>query len=131
MFSARVLSRAVARQQPVLRRFNSNSASQIIQGSKAEGNAFIAEREAIRKHAAESAELWRKLSIYATVPFLIIAAVNAKNLWDEHWEHWSHMPPLEERTEYSYQNIRAKNFPWGDGDKTLFWNDKVNYHKTE
>ena len=27
------------------------------------------------------------------------------------------MPPLEERTEYPYQNIRTKNFPWGDGDK--------------
>lgn len=27
------------------------------------------------------------------------------------------MPPLEERTEYPYQNIRVKNFPWGDGDK--------------
>lgn len=38
------------------------------------------------------------------------------------------MPPLEERVEYPYQNMRAKRFPWGDGDKTLFWNDKVNYH---
>ena len=27
------------------------------------------------------------------------------------------MPPLEERTEYPYQNIRTRNFPWGDGDK--------------
>lgn len=27
------------------------------------------------------------------------------------------MAPLEERTEYPYQNIRVKNFPWGDGDK--------------
>jgi cytochrome c oxidase subunit 6a len=27
------------------------------------------------------------------------------------------MPPLEERTEYPYQNIRVKNYPWGDGDK--------------
>ena len=27
------------------------------------------------------------------------------------------MPPLEERPEYPYQNIRVKNFPWGDGDK--------------
>ena len=27
------------------------------------------------------------------------------------------MPPLEERTEYPYQNIRTKNFQWGDGDK--------------
>ena len=29
------------------------------------------------------------------------------------------MPPLEERVEYPYQNIRSKNYPWGDGDKTL------------
>jgi hypothetical protein len=27
------------------------------------------------------------------------------------------MPPLEERTEYPYQNIRVKNYPWGDGDQ--------------
>ena len=27
------------------------------------------------------------------------------------------MPPLEERTEYSYQNIRTKNYQWGEGDK--------------
>lgn len=30
------------------------------------------------------------------------------------------MPPLEERTEYSYQNIRVKNYPWGEGDKVGF-----------
>lgn len=27
------------------------------------------------------------------------------------------MPALEERPEYPYQNIRTRNFPWGDGDK--------------
>lgn len=30
------------------------------------------------------------------------------------------MPPLEERTEYPYQNIRTKNYQWGDGDKVSF-----------
>ena len=30
------------------------------------------------------------------------------------------MPPLEERVEYPYQNIRVKNYPWGDGDKVSF-----------
>ena len=29
------------------------------------------------------------------------------------------MPPLEERVEYPYQNIRSKNYPWGDGDKVI------------
>ena len=52
-----------------------------------------------------------------TIPALIIASVNAYNLWNEHWAHWAHLEPLEERTEYEYQNLRTKNFFWGDGDK--------------
>ena len=27
------------------------------------------------------------------------------------------MPPLEDRVEYPYMNIRTKAYPWGDGDK--------------
>lgn len=53
----------------------------------------------------------------AVIPALILGGINAYNLWTEHWEHWNHLPPLEERVEYPYQNIRVKNFPWGDGDK--------------
>lgn len=51
------------------------------------------------------------------IPGLVIAAVNAYILWNEHWEHWEHMAPLEERPQYPYQNIRTKNFYWGNGDK--------------
>jgi hypothetical protein len=51
------------------------------------------------------------------IPSLIIASVNAWRLWDEHWEHKKHDVPLEEKVEYPYQNIRTKNFFWGDGDK--------------
>lgn len=50
------------------------------------------------------------------IPCLIVAAINAWRLWDEHWEHKSH-EPIEERVEYPYMNIRTKNFFWGDGDK--------------
>ncbi|TQS34268.1 hypothetical protein Golomagni_05356, partial [Golovinomyces magnicellulatus] len=53
----------------------------------------------------------------ATIPAILIASVNAWVLWKEHWDHFAHLPPLEERTEYAYQNIRTKNFFWGDGDK--------------
>ncbi|KAL1973716.1 hypothetical protein VTN31DRAFT_5276 [Thermomyces dupontii] len=94
-------------------------------------NAFNREREAVKQHAASTSELWRKLSIYVVIPALVLAGTNAYNLWNEHWEHWNHLPPLEERVEYPYQNIRTKNFPWGDGDKTAFWNDKVNYHNRD
>lgn len=36
------------------------------------------------------------------------------------------MPPLEERTEYPYQNIRSKNYQWGDGDKVSWDSLQVN-----
>ncbi|KAK6839564.1 cytochrome c oxidase- subunit VIa [Apiospora arundinis] len=94
-------------------------------------NAFVKEREAVKEHATATTELWRKISIYGVIPCVILAGVNAYNLWSEHWEHWSHQPPLEERVEYPYQNIRSKNYPWGDGDKTLFWNKSVNYHNKD
>ena len=53
-------------------------------------------------------------AISVVIPCLALAGLNAYNIWVEHWEH---LPPLEERVEYPYQNIRVKNFPWGDGDK--------------
>ncbi|ROW07183.1 hypothetical protein VPNG_07388 [Cytospora leucostoma] len=99
--------------------------------AKAGENAFVKERQAVKEHAAGTTELWRKISIYGCIPALLGAGINAYILYQEHWEHWSHMPPLEERTEYAYQNIRTKNFTWGDGDKTLFWNDNVNYHRKD
>jgi cytochrome c oxidase subunit 6a len=51
------------------------------------------------------------------IPALGLAGANAWYLWNAHWDHWSHLPPLEERTEYPYQNIRSKNYQWGEGDK--------------
>ncbi|KAG5946834.1 hypothetical protein E4U53_006516 [Claviceps sorghi] len=125
MFSravARTASRLPAQlRAPVQRRFASTSTE----------NEFIKERQHIKEHAKSTAELWRKISLYGIPVFLVAAGANAWVLWKNHWEHWSHMPPLEERTEYSYQNIRSKNFQWGDGDKTLFWNDSVNYHNRD
>ena len=106
------------------RRFTSTEQS----GPVLPDNAFNRERAAVKAHAAATSDLWRKLSIYGVIPVVILASINAWNLWNEHWEHWDHMPPLEERVEYPYQNVRTKNYPWGDGDKTLFWNPKVNYH---
>ncbi|KAI9879352.1 MAG: Cytochrome c oxidase subunit 6A, mitochondrial [Pleopsidium flavum] len=110
------------------RRFASTEAPKL---TGPQDNPFNRERQAVKGHAAATSDLWRKLSIYVTIPCLIIAAVNAYNLWTEHWEHWAHMPPIDERPEYPYQNIRTKNYIWGDGDKTLFWNDEVNHHKKD
>ncbi|KAL2105866.1 hypothetical protein VUR80DRAFT_7621 [Thermomyces stellatus] len=94
-------------------------------------NAFAKERRHTKEHAAGTTDLWRKITIFVCVPALALAGANAYRLWVEHWEHWEHLPPLEERTEYPYQNIRTKNFPWSEGDKSLFWNDNVNYHNQD
>lgn len=51
------------------------------------------------------------------LPCLLVAGINGKMRWDAHWEHVAHGPPKEEKPEYAYQNIRTKNFFWGDGDK--------------
>ncbi|KAK7428381.1 hypothetical protein QQZ08_005138 [Neonectria magnoliae] len=107
--------------------------------STATENAFVKERQHIKEHAksttGEFATVEEDLSLVrppavvdGVTPCLIAASANAYWLWNEHWEHWNHLPPLEERTEYAYQNIRSKNYQWGEGDKTLFWNDSVNYH---
>ncbi|AEO65016.1 uncharacterized protein THITE_2046525 [Thermothielavioides terrestris NRRL 8126] len=91
---------------------------------------FVRERRAVKEHAVATTGEHRR-AFRAVPPALLLSGLNAYNLWNEHWEHWEHLPPLEERTEYPYQNIRTRNFPWGDGDKTLFWNDKVNYHNKD
>ncbi|EAS35050.1 cytochrome c oxidase subunit VIa [Coccidioides immitis RS] len=132
MFSQRALLRTPRRlpyhvNAPFRRRFVSTDGKL----SGVPDNKFNRERAAVKAHAAATSDLWRKLSIYVVIPALILGSINAYNLWNEHWEHWDHMPPLEERVEYPYQNIRSKNFPWGDGDKTLFWNSNVNYHNKD
>ncbi|GAB1211227.1 hypothetical protein ATERTT37_000340 [Aspergillus terreus] len=120
--------RATPVRSAVQRRLNSTDAKM---PSWAVDNEFNRERANVKHHAASTSDLWKKLSIFAVIPCLILGSVNAYNLWEEHWEHWEHMPPLEERTEYPYQNIRVKNYPWGDGDKTIFWNSDVNYHNKD
>jgi hypothetical protein len=51
------------------------------------------------------------------IPSIVLASVNAYRLWTEHWEHVAHGPALEDKPEYPFQNIRTKNYFWGDGDK--------------
>ncbi|MCJ1312394.1 Cytochrome c oxidase polypeptide VIa [Agyrium rufum] len=133
--SARTLVRKMFSRQSALprsifqRRLASEHSAPPLEG--AADNAFNRERAQYDKpHTSYfSAIANHRLSV--TIPCLIIASINAYNLWTEHWEHWEHLPPLEERTQYSYMNIRTKKYPWGDGDKTLFWNDKVNYIKKD
>ncbi|KAJ5884973.1 hypothetical protein N7495_009483 [Penicillium taxi] len=123
---ARLSQRAAPLRSAAQRRFNSVEAKP----SWIADNEFNRERAAVKHHASSTSGLWFKLSL-CVIPVLIGGSINAYSLWNEHWEHWAHMPPLEERTEYPYQNCRTKNFPFGDGDKTIFWNSSVNYHNKD
>jgi len=51
------------------------------------------------------------------IPTVLLAIINTYSLWNQHWEHWAHLPPLEENPQYPYQNIRTKNYILGNGDK--------------
>ncbi|POY76477.1 hypothetical protein BMF94_0678 [Rhodotorula taiwanensis] len=84
------------------------------QASKTE---FEQTRHAIEHHAAQSAELWRKITYYVAFPAIIIALLNAKNLAEEHEAHLEHMKEenggeLPERIVY--------------GTYTPFYNPRVN-----
>ncbi|KAK0335451.1 hypothetical protein LTR91_000667 [Friedmanniomyces endolithicus] len=146
MLGLRALQRTTAapafrRQLVAQRRWTSGVEHKEFTG--AADNAFNRERAAVKEHAAGSSGEFTQDQVtrrvkgrnlgerVIVIPCLCMAAVNAWRLWDEHWEHKSHEPPLEEKVEYPYQNIRTKKFFWGDGDKTAFWNTDVNYHKTD
>lgn len=59
------------------------------------------------------------------IPSVILASINAYRLWTEHWEHVAHGPALEDKPEYPFQNIRTKNYFWGDGDKVGFQSERI------
>ncbi|KAF8470762.1 cytochrome c oxidase-like protein [Kalaharituber pfeilii] len=80
-------------------------------------NPFLRERKELKEHAAKNADFWRKMALYVSIPALTVAGFNAWKLWNQHWAHQATLPPDTKRVEYSYQNIRAKNYFWGDGDK--------------
>ncbi|KAK9766295.1 Cytochrome c oxidase subunit 6A [Basidiobolus ranarum] len=80
--------------------------------------------EHVHDHARQSAENWRKISLYVCGPLIGIAAYNAYRLLKEHEEHLEHEPL--KFVAYPYIRIRNKPFPWEDSDHTLFHNPKVN-----
>ncbi|KAI7761398.1 hypothetical protein LZL87_002213 [Fusarium oxysporum] len=143
----RAATRATAQlRAPVQRRFASTTENEFIKerqhikehavgttGESTPDDAGLGQLEALDVVADDGQSCGRRspFNRSGVAPCLIAAGANAYWLWNEHWEHWNHMPPLEERTEYPYQNIRTKNYQWGNGDKTLFWNDEVNYHNKD
>jgi len=99
--------------------------------NKAAAEAYKAELEAAKHHAEGTTSLWRKISFFVAAPAIVATAINTYLVEAEHArhrEHLAHVSDEEWPVQYDFQNIRSKNFFWGDGDKTLFWNPVVNRH---
>ncbi|KAH9824234.1 cytochrome c oxidase, subunit VIa [Melampsora americana] len=98
-------------------------------GDGALGEAFLKERDAVKKHASGSTDLWRKITYYVGFPAVVLALFNAQKLANEHEAHLEHIKEenggeLPERIQYDYLNRRVKSFPWGN--YPLFYNPKTN-----
>ncbi|KAJ3816045.1 cytochrome c oxidase, subunit VIa [Lentinula lateritia] len=117
----------VRRTAPTLRRFSTETP---VVGK----NAYLANLEAVEHHAAETTELWRKISHYVCIPAIAVCAAWVYNIEMEHKAHLEHemaendghlpAPPA-----YEYLNVRRKPFPWGPN--SLFYNPEVQTNLSE
>lgn len=97
--------------------------------NKEAGDAFKKAYEEKVHHSESITKLWKRITWMVALPALIATAIPVGNIEMKHAEHRKHLAHLSDEewpTQYDYQNIRAKKFFWGDGDKTLFWNSSVN-----
>ncbi len=111
------------------RRFVSSSPT--LKGDPAKGKEFAEKAEGIIKHSKAGSATWKKISFFLAIPAILICAVPVYRIEQEHAKHRKVLKAIPDDkwpAEYSYQNIRRKKFFWGDGDKTLFWNEGVNRH---
>ncbi|KAE9408199.1 mitochondrial cytochrome c oxidase subunit VIa [Gymnopus androsaceus JB14] len=110
--SFRLLARRTA---PALRRFSTET-------PVAGKNAYLANLEAVEHHAAETTELWRKISYYVCIPAIAVCSAWVYNKAENDGQ--IPFPP-----EYEYLNIRRKPFPWGPN--SLFFNEETQKNLSE
>ncbi|VVT48907.1 uncharacterized protein SAPINGB_P002009 [Magnusiomyces paraingens] len=99
----------------------------------AAGAEFIKLEEETAHHSEATAKFWGKISLFVVVPVIAATAIHTYIIEKEHFEHLAahpRLPDSELPPEFDYQNVRTTRFFWGNGDKTLFWNDYFN-HKRE
>ncbi|VEN46303.1 unnamed protein product [Callosobruchus maculatus] len=63
---------------------------------------------------------FKNLALLIGFPAILIAGANVYN---HKKNHEVERPPF---VKYEYMRMRTKRFPWGDGQKSLFHNPKVN-----
>ncbi|EPT04012.1 cytochrome c oxidase subunit VIa [Fomitopsis schrenkii] len=87
-----------------------------------------AKKASVEEHAAQTSEMWRKISYFVCVPVIAVTALWVRKVESEHTEHTEHIKhenggELPAIPEYEYLNKRAKPFPWGMN--SLFFNPHV------
>ncbi|KIP12500.1 hypothetical protein PHLGIDRAFT_17611 [Phlebiopsis gigantea 11061_1 CR5-6] len=117
-----LLRRSLARAAPRARQFSTTTES-------ATQKAYYEKAEDAKHHAADTADMWRKISFYVCAPGIIVTALWVRNVENEHAAHEEHLKHENggERPEppaYEYLNIRHRPFAWGMN--SLFYNPKVN-----
>ncbi|KAK7694926.1 hypothetical protein QCA50_002114 [Cerrena zonata] len=83
---------------------------------------------ALEHHAAQTADMWRKISFYVCLPAIAACALWTRNLEKEHEAHIEHLIhendgkyPQPPRYDFLYR--RARPFPWGNN--SLFFNAQL------
>ncbi|KAI0814896.1 mitochondrial cytochrome c oxidase subunit VIa [Irpex lacteus] len=95
----------------------------------AAGEGSYAEKQAaLKAHAAETANLWRRISFFVCAPGILVTALWVNKVEKEHAAHEAHIREehggeLPELPAYPYLNIRNRSYPWGVN--SLFFNPHV------
>ncbi len=77
-----------------------------------------------KQHAVSSVLFWKRFNLFVTLPTLIIAGAYVLPHELEHIHHLDH-----EKREFiaiPYLRKRKSQYPWGDGDHTLFSHPNAN-----
>merc|ERR1712002_86025 len=71
------------------------------------------------EHAGDVANMWTKITMFIGVPVVVACMYNAYLIGEEHSAHLREhgFPPFKKM---SYMYIRKTQFPWGDGNHSLF-----------
>lgn len=72
--------------------------------------------------ASAKVVLWRRLTYFVGFPAVALGMLNAYLGHKEHAEE-----PRDEFVAYEHLRIRRKQFPWGDGNHSLFHNPVAKY----
>jgi len=96
---------------------------------EAPAKEWVTKREAIKHHAKDTTDLWRKISFYVCIPAITACYFWVEKVEAEHTEHQEHLKAENDGhvpfpPNYEYLNMRGKPFPWGMN--SLFFNPHTN-----